>query len=162
MANKINEQIINKLNELHLTISTCESMTGGAVAANLVLVEHASNSFLGSMVTYHADAKKKLAKVNEQTINQYGTVSVECAREMAKGCQSSFKSDIAISVTGNASTANPIEGQPSGMAYICVILFDKVFDYQFTSTFNSRTDTINQCVAFVLNKVWDLIKDLKK
>lgn len=162
MVNNVNEQIIKKLNELHLTISTCESMTGGAVAANLVLVEHASNCFLGSMITYHADAKRKLAKVTNETIDQYGTVSIQCAHEMAQGCQNSFKSDIAISVTGNASVSNPIEGQPSGMAYICIRLFDKNYDYQFTSKFNARVDTINQCVAFALNHLWDLIKDLKR
>lgn len=162
MQNKINEQIIKKLNELHLTISTCESMTGGALAANLVLVEHASNSFLGSLVTYHADAKRRFAKVSDETIATYGTVSKECAREMARGCQNGFKSDIAISVTGNASTSNPIEGQPSGMAYICINFIDKVYDYQFVSKFNNRVDTINECVAFVLNHLWDLIKDLRK
>lgn len=162
MQTNINEQIIKKLNDLHLTISTCESMTGGALAANLVLVEHASNSFLGSLVTYHADAKRKFAKVNEETIQRFGTVSKDCAREMAQGCQDGFKSDIAISVTGNASTSNPIEGQPSGMAYVCIKLFDKTYDYQFVSKYNNRVDTINQCVAFVLNNLWDLIKDLKK
>lgn len=162
MENKINQQIINKLNDLHLTISTCESMTGGAIASNLVLVEHASNSFLGSLVTYHASAKTKLAKVDSQLINKFGTVSIECARAMAKGCQNTFKSDIAISVTGNASTNNPIEGQPSGMAYLCIALFDKIYDLKFTSQYSNRIDTINQCVAFALNELWELIKDLKK
>lgn len=162
MQAKINEKIIKHLNDLHLTISTCESMTGGAVAANLVLVEHASNSFVGSLVTYHPSAKKKLAKVSQETIEQYGTVSPECAREMAIGCQKALKTDIAISITGNASTTSPIEGQPSGMAYICIAMFDKTYEYQFNSTYNSRIDTINQCVAFVLNNLWDLIKDLKK
>lgn len=162
MQNKINEKIIKKLNDLHLTISTCESMTGGAVASNLVLVEHASDSFVGSLVTYHANAKKKLAKVSDDTIDQYGTVSPECAREMAVGCQRVLKTDIAISVTGNASTNNPIEGQPSGMAYVCIAMFDKTYDLQFKSSYASRVDTINQCVAYVLNCVWELIKDLKK
>lgn len=162
MVAKVNEQIIKKLNELHLTISTCESMTGGALASNLVLVEHASNSFLGSLVTYHANAKMKFAKVSKETVDTYGTVSKECAREMAKGCQEGFKSDIAISVTGNASVGNPIEGQPSGMAYICINFIDKVYDYQFISKFNNRNDTINECVAFCLNKLWDLIKDLRR
>ncbi|XQP55630.1 MAG: CinA family protein [Mycoplasmoidaceae bacterium] len=162
MLNNINAKIVNKLNELHLTISTCESMTGGAVGANLVLVEHASNCFLGSMTTYHANAKKKLAKVSQDIIDQYGTVSIECAREMAKGCQLAFNSDLAISITGNASNSNPIENQPSGMAYVCIRLFDKSYDYQFHSKFNTRVDTINQCVAFTLNNLWDLIKDLKK
>lgn len=162
MLAKINEQIIAKLNELHLTISTCESMTGGALGANLVLVEHASNSFLGSLTTYHANAKMKFAKVSQETINEYGTVSKQCAREMAKGCQAGFRSDIAISVTGNASSQSPIENQPTGMAYICIMVFDKVYDYKFVSNFNTRADIINECVAFVLNQLWDLIKDLKR
>ncbi|XQP55158.1 MAG: CinA family protein [Mycoplasmoidaceae bacterium] len=162
MDNKINEQIIRKLNDLHLTISTCESMTGGAIASNLVLVEHASDSFLGSLVTYHANAKMKLAKVEPELIDKYGTVSIECARAMARGCQKAFKSDIAISVTGNASVSHPIEGQPSGMAYICIAIFDKLYDLKFTSQYNDRVDTINQCVAFALTELWELIKDFKK
>ncbi|MCQ2748107.1 MAG: CinA family protein [Mycoplasmoidaceae bacterium] len=153
MLNKINEQIIKKLNELHLTLSTCESMTGGAVAANLVLVEHASKVFIGSLVTYHADAKMKFAKVSKELIDRYGTVSSQCAKEMANGCQKGFKTDISISVTGNASTSNPIEGQASGMAYICINLFDKQYVYQFNSSYKNRVDTINQCVAFVYNKL---------
>lgn len=162
MFHNLNEQIINKLNDLHLTISTCESMTGGAVGANLVLVEHASNCFLGSITTYHANAKKKLAKVSEETINEYGTVSKQCAREMAQGCQLAFNSDIAISVTGNASAGNPIENQPCGMAYIAICLFDKIYDYQFISHYQKRADIINECVAYVLTQIWDLIKGLKK
>lgn len=158
----INELIVNKLNELNLTISTCESITGGAVASSLVMVEHASNCFLGSLVTYHANAKMNLAKVSKQTIDQYGTVSTQCATEMALGCQKALHTDIAISTTGNASVANPIEGQPSGMAYVCIALFDKTYIYKFESTFNNRQDAIRQCVAFSLNNLWQLIKDLKK
>ena len=75
MQSNINELIIKKLNDLGLTISTCESMTGGAVASNLVLVEHASKSFLGSLVTYHANAKMKLAKVDWELINKHGTAT---------------------------------------------------------------------------------------
>lgn len=162
MIDKISELIVKKLNDLHLTISTCESMTGGAIAANLVLVEHASNCFLGSMVTYHVSVKKKLAKVNQDLIDKYGTVSAQCAKAMANGCQNGLKSDIAISVTGNASVSNPIENQPSGMAYIAIAIFDKIYNFQFISNFKSRIDTINQCVAFTLNKLWELIKGLKK
>ena len=148
---KINELIINKLNDLHLTISTCESMTGGAIASYLVLVEHASDSFLGSLVTYSKQAKVKLAGVDSQA----DAISSICAQQMALGCKKTFKSDIAISVTGNASGDNP-------MAYVCIVLFDKIYDLKYISTYKDSQNVISQCVAFCLNKLWELIKDLKK
>lgn len=162
MLVKTNELIVKKLNELGLSIATCESITGGALCSNLVLVEHASNSVFGSLVTYATDAKLNLAKVPAEIINDYGTVSVQCARAMAISAQKTFKTDIGISTTGNASVSNPIEHQASGMAYVCIALFDKTYDLQFVSKFNNRIDIINECVAFCLNQLWELIKDLKK
>lgn len=159
---KVNELIVKKLNEIGLTISTCESMTGGAVGANLVLVEHASKCFYGSLVTYATKSKIKLAKVDPELIAEHGTVSIKCAHKMALGAQNAFNTDIGLSVTGNASITNPVEGQPSGMAYICINLFDKVYDYQFNGHYNDRVENINECVAFALNMLWELIKDLKK
>ena len=122
MIAKINENIIKKLNQLCLTISTCESITGGAVASNLVVVENASKCFLGGLITYHSQTKTKFANVSLETIKQFGTVSPQCAREMAYGCQIKFKSDITIAVTGNASFINPIEKKKSGLAYICIMI----------------------------------------
>lgn len=162
MSKKLNEQIIFQLNRIHLTISTCESMTGGSLASNLVICEHASKSFIGSFVTYHQDTKIKFANVSKDTIKKFGTVSSQCAQEMAIGTQKKFNSDISISITGNASMNNPIENKSSGVAYICIVLIDKIYDYKFISTYANRIDIINECVAFVLSKLWDLIKDLKK
>lgn len=159
---KINEAIVKHLNSLNLTISTCESMTGGMVANSLVQVENASKCFVGGFVSYSAFAKTKFARVSEITIDRYGTVSPECAKEMVSGTQSAFKSDITISVTGNASNANPIEGKPSGMAYVDIKVFDKIYEFKFVSKYNTRIDVINECTAFTLFNLWHLIKDLKK
>lgn len=162
MITKINENIIKKLNQLNLTVSTCESMTGGAVASNLVLVENASKCFLGGMITYHPSTKIKFVNVSLETIKEFGTVSYQCAREMAVGCKKKFVSDIAIAVTGNASFINPIEKKKSGIAYICIIIFDNIYDFEFKSSFANRVDVINECVAFVYNKLWSLINSFKK
>jgi len=151
MENKINEQIVNKLNQLGLTISTCESMTGGAIGANLVLVNNASKCFLGSLTTYSKNSKVRLAKINPET----EVISQQCAKEMAQGCQRMFNSDIAISVTGKATDVKPF-------AYVCINLFDNVYEYKFESRYDDRVNSINQCVAFCYNKLWDLIKDLRK
>ena len=162
MITKINENIVKKLNQLHLTLSTCESITGGAVASNLVLVENASKCFLGGFITYHPSLKRKFVNVCDETIKEFGTVSCQCAREMALGCQKKFASDIAIAVTGNASFINPIENKKSGLAYICIIIFDNAYDFEFTSNFTNKIDVINECVAFIYTKLWLLINNLKK
>lgn len=159
---KINEAIVKQLNSLNLTISTCESMTGGMVANSLVQVENASKCFIGGFVSYSAFSKAKFAKVKQETIDQYGTVSKQCAYEMAYGTQQGFKTDISISVTGNASNANPIEGKPSGQAFICIMVFDKPYEFKFVSKYNTRVDVINECTAFVLFNLYEIIKNLKK
>ncbi len=159
---KINQQIVNKLNSLNLTISTCESMTGGMVANSLVQAENASKCFLGGFVSYSAFSKNKFAKVSQKTIETYGTVSPECAREMVNGTQLSFNSDISISVTGNASFINPIEKKQSGMAYVDIKVFDKLYEYHFVTKTKERVDVINECTAFCLFQIWTLIKDLEK
>ena len=97
-----------------------------------------------------------------ETIKQFGTVSPQCAREMAYGCQIKFKSDITIAVTGNASFINPIEKKKSGLAYICIMIFDNVYDFEFVSSFTNKVDVINECVAFIYSKLWLLINDFKK
>lgn len=162
MTIKINEQIITKLNDLHLTISTCESMTGGAIASNLVICENASKSFLGSFVTYHQNTKIKFANVNVETIKEFGTISLQCAQEMAIGTKKKFNTDICVSVSGNASNINPIENKKTGITYICIVLLDEIYSYKFISNYSNKINIINECVAYVYSKLWDLIKNLKK
>jgi len=159
---KINQEVVEKLIDLKLTISTCESMTGGLLSNNLVQIEHASQTFKGGLVTYSDESKIKFAKVEKEIIDKYGTVSVQCAKAMAEGCQRAFNSDIAISITGNASVSNPTENKAGGEAYVGFRIFDQTVTLKFTSKFKNRTDIIDECVAFTMFNLWELIKEFKK
>ena len=160
---KINEQIIKKLNDLQLTIATCESMTGGLLANKLVEIEHASKVFLGGFVSYSKKSKINIVGVDEKIIDKCGTISQECANEMAKKTQIKFNSDIAISITGNASLNNPDEGKKTGIAYITIYLFDKRYDFFYQKQFAANRNEIQyECTLFVLNNFWEIIKQYKK
>lgn len=158
---KINQDIVKKLIDLNLTISTCESITGGLVASQFVSIENASRTFLGGLITYSNQSKIALANVSEKTIKQFGAISEQTAIEMAKGVQEKFKSDLAISTTGNASILNPMENK-SGISFICIRLLDKnhVFEYETNTT--DRNDVRIEVVSQVVNNLWKLIKDMKK
>ena len=66
-----------------LTISTAESCTGGMVAAKLISYPGISASFLEGAITYSNEAKMKRLGVRKETLDAYGAVSEETAREMA-------------------------------------------------------------------------------
>ncbi len=160
---KINEQVVKKLISLGLTIATCESMTGGLLANKLVEVEHASNVFLGGYVSYSKKSKIKVVGVEEKIVDKYGTISQECANEMAEKTQAKFGSDIAISITGNASLKNPDEGKKTGIAYITIYVFAKKYDFFYQKQFATNRNEIQyECVLFVLNNLWTIIKQYKK
>jgi nicotinamide-nucleotide amidase len=66
------------------------------------MIPGASDSFLGSVVSYAVGAKVSILGVSEGTLAGPGVVSEECAREMAAGARSLFDADVAVSLTGVA------------------------------------------------------------
>ena len=104
------EQIVGKmLIERNLTISLAESCTGGMIASKLVNYPGISSVFVEACVTYSNGAKMSRLNVKSTTLEKYGAVSQETAREMAYGIANTSGTDIGISVTG---IAGPDGGTP--------------------------------------------------
>ena len=112
IENKIFEYLT--MNEKNLTISTAESCTGGMIASKLVDVSGISKSFMEGLVTYSNDSKIKRLKVKKETLEKYGAVSEETAREMLAG----LTTDIGISTTGIAGPDGGTKEKPVGLVYI--------------------------------------------
>ena len=105
-----------------LTISTAESCTGGMIASKLIEVPGISENFIEGIVSYSNEAKIKRLKVKKETLEKYGAVSEEVAREMLAG----LKTDIGISTTGIAGPGGGTKNKPVGLVYIGIKLKDEV------------------------------------
>lgn len=105
-----------------LTISTAESCTGGMIASKLIEVPGISENFMEAIVSYSNEAKIKRLKVKKETLEKYGAVSEEVAREMLAG----LKTDVAISTTGIAGPDGGSKEKPVGLVYIGIRVKDKI------------------------------------
>ncbi len=112
------EVVAKALIDRGLTISLAESCTGGLLASKLTNVSGISAVFHRGYVTYSNEAKVDLLGVSETTLNTYGAVSHETAREMAEGLKRVSKSDVCISITGIAGPNGGTEEKPVGLVYI--------------------------------------------
>ena len=108
--------------EKPLTISTAESCTGGMIASKLIEVPGISENFIEGIVSYSNEAKIKRLKVKKETLEKYGAVSEEVAREMLEG----LKTDIGISTTGIAGPGGGTKDKPVGLVYIGIKVKDEV------------------------------------
>jgi nicotinamide-nucleotide amidase len=106
------------LNERALTLATMESCTGGLLASTITDVPGSSVYFRGGYVAYTARVKMGLG-VSADLIEQYGTVSDECAAEMARAARSNADAGVGLSVTGVAGPEE-LEGKPPGRIHLAV------------------------------------------
>ena len=93
-------------------------------------------------ITYSNDAKEKLLGVNHETLEQYGAVSPQTAREMAEGAAKSAGADAALAVTGIAGPGGGTKEKPVGLVYIgCYVKGQvRVEEYHFTGNRNKNRE----------------------
>lgn len=129
----LEEEVVHKLLEENLTITTAESCTGGLIAATIVNVSGASGCFNEGYITYANEAKVRLLGVSEESIRSFGVVSDKVVVEMAEGALNRADADIAIAVSGIAGPLGGSPEKPVGTVYIGICLKDKV-DKSLTKT----------------------------
>ncbi len=104
--------------EKDLTIATAESCTGGLISKMITEIPGISSIFMGGAVTYSNEAKEDYLGVKKETLESFGAVSRETAREMAEGIRNRLKTDIGVSVTGIAGPGGGTPEKPVGLVYI--------------------------------------------
>lgn len=102
------------------TIATAESCTGGGIAALITSVPGASAYFEGSVVSYSNRIKKDVLKVKEETLQEFGAVSEETAREMLSGVLKLLSTDYGIAVSGIMGPDGGTKEKPVGTVWIAV------------------------------------------
>ena len=130
------KKLINRLKKLGYHISAAESCTGGLVSKLLTDTPGASEVFDCAVTTYSNEAKIKLLGVDPQTLEKYGAVSEQTAREMAKGVLALSGADIAVSVPGLAGPASDEGGKPVGTVCIGIATAEKcsAMEYMFAGS----------------------------
>lgn len=114
----LEEAVVRLLKEEQLTLSTAESCTGGMLSARLINVAGISDIYKEGFITYSNEAKEKNLGVSHDTLETYGAVSEQTAREMAEGCADTAGSDAALAITGIAGPDGGTAEKPVGLVYI--------------------------------------------
>lgn len=114
---QIEEVIIDLLAKNNLRVASAESLTGGKFTDKLIAAPGASAVCRGGIVCYDELVKRQVLNISSDTIEQFGTVSEQCAREMASQVAEKLQADIGISFTGVAGP-DMVEGKEVGTVFI--------------------------------------------
>lgn len=117
-------ELVSALTARGWTLGVAESLTGGALAAEIVSVPGASATLLGGVVAYATPVKATLLGVDAELLAQHGPVHADVAAQMASGVRETVAvqgraADVGISTTGIAGPDSP-DGQPVGTVHIGV------------------------------------------
>ncbi len=152
LENVVGEMLLNK----KVTIATAESCTGGMLAARLINYPGISEVLMEGAVTYSNEAKVKRLGVKKETLDRFGAVSKETAKEMAEGIARTAGTDIGISVTGIAGPGGGTEEKPVGLVYVGLCIKGKttVRKYNFQGNREKiRTRTVMNCLDWIRREV---------
>ncbi|NLN96971.1 MAG: competence/damage-inducible protein A [Eubacteriaceae bacterium] len=101
-----------------LRIAVAESCTGGLIASRFTRLPGISKVFDSGIVVYSNQAKRDFLQVKEETLEKYGAVSKETAKEMSENLRQLRDVDIAISTTGIAGPDGGNLEKPVGLVYV--------------------------------------------
>lgn len=106
------------------TLGVAESLTGGAVAAEIVAVPGASAVLWGAVVAYATPVKHSVLGVDSGLLARHGPVHPDVALQMADGVRRTVAvgrpSEVGIATTGIAGPDSP-DGQPVGTVHVAVV-----------------------------------------
>ena len=123
--------ILNEAKEKKLTFAFAESCTGGLCSSKITDLSGSSEVFYGSIISYDNSVKINTLNVANQTLDNFGAVSLECAKEMAIGVRNRINTDIGISITGIAGPTGGSLDKPIGTVVVGIAYKDFVESYRF-------------------------------
>lgn len=122
-SDRLEKKVVELLKKLNMNISTAESCTGGMLASKLIDVPGVSDIFYEGVVSYSNETKINRLGVKKETLDKYGAVSEEVAKEMIMG----LTTDVALSTTGIAGPDGGSLEKPVGLVYMGIRIRDKVY-----------------------------------
>jgi nicotinamide-nucleotide amidase len=120
------------LRNKHASLAIAESCTGGLISHRFTDVPGSSDYFLFSGVTYSNDAKQKVLGVSAETLNRYGAVHEQTAKEMAEGARKICGATYGLSTSGIAGPDGGTPDKPVGTVCIGLAAPEQVVGQRFT------------------------------
>ena len=122
----IEQRVVELLRKKGKKIACAESCTAGYIPKRITDIPGASEVFECGIVSYSNEIKMKLLGVSADTLEKYGAVSEQTAREMAVGAKRISGADIAVASTGLAGPGGA-DGLPGGLSFVAVTDGSRVF-----------------------------------
>lgn len=158
---KPEEKLVKLLKEKKMTVATAESCTGGLIAKRITDISGSSSVFECGIVSYSNRIKSEILGVKKETLNKYGAVSEQTAREMVSGALKVSGADIAVSVTGIAGPDSDGTDKPVGLVYIAVSDGKNTVVKKYLNSFtedirqNNRNKSADEALNMILERLSD-------
>jgi nicotinamide-nucleotide amidase len=101
-----------------VTIALAESCPGGLIGNLLTNEAGSSEYFQGGLITYSNQAKTDLLGVSPETLKQYGAVSDQTVKEMARGVREKMGTEMGLAISGIAGPGGGTAQKPVGTVHI--------------------------------------------
>ncbi|MGN0144520.1 MAG: CinA family protein, partial [Clostridium sp.] len=153
----IYEDVVKKLIEKKIKITTMESCTGGLLISTITDVEGASGITDGGFVTY--SNKQKIAMgVPKEVIDTYGVYSSQTALNMAQVCREKMNADIGIGITGTLSNVDPNnKDSVQGEVYFCIKYLDRA---EVNRKIKVPIEPRYEQKKFIVNKIFEELLEI--
>lgn len=152
------ERVVNKLLDIHKTIATMESCTGGGVANAITNVEGSSAVIKFSAVTYSNEYKIKMG-VSSEVIDRYSVYSMETAIEMSTNIAKFAGSDYGVGITGklNRADENNLYGDDNT---IYVSIYDAGSDKYYNKELKASRSNRKENKDLVIEQIIDMLLEI--
>lgn len=153
----IEDCIVPLATEYGVKIGVAESLTGGMVCARLVNVSGSSEVLQEGYVSYTNASKVRQLHVKIATLEEYGAVSEQIAREMVAGVLSNRAVNLAVATTGCAGPNSDENDTPVGLVYVGIGNAEGVKTYELF--FDGPRNYVRKCTTdFALFTVLQYLK----
>ncbi len=155
---KTEKRIASLLRKNKWQLCIAESCTGGLVSSRMTDLAGSSEFISSNFVTYSNEAKIKYLNVSQETLENFGAVSEQTAKEMVCGLMIQTNCDVALATTGIAGPTGGTEDKPIGTIYVGVKIKDLVcvqrfnLNPKYTRTRMKRKFT-KQALEFLLEQL---------
>ena len=112
--------LLEKLLAKGKTLAVAESCTGGLLSKKITDLSGSSAAYLGGVIAYHNEVKRRVLNVPEEDLDAFGAVSEPVAWEMAEGVRKLTGASLGVGITGIAGPNSDDTNKPLGLVFIGV------------------------------------------